>query len=690
MLRRLSILIAACLAAALAASAAAQDPAPLPKAPVPDAQVPPKATSQPAPAAPAAAAMARSRPAAVQPLPPERLAAFVDGWMTAAMDRDHVAGAAVAIVQNGEIVLKRGYGFADRASGRKVDPDRTLFRIASISKTFTWILVMREVEAGRMRLDQPINRYLPPKVRLRGDGMSRDVTVANLLDHSGGFDDRALGHLFEKDADNVRPLELYLRQERPQRIYEPGRFSTYSNYGAALAGEAVAHISGRTFERRVEEEITGPLGMAHTTFREPREERRGLPLAMPQRLRGDLANGYRWDGVGYETRPYEFIGQVAPAGAASSTAADMARYMLMMLGDGTWGGATVYGPRAARAFRTPLKAMPVGLNGWAHGLIVYDLPGGYRGYGHDGDTLSFHSRLVVIPRLNLGVFVTTSSDGGAVLRGKLVGDLLRAFYVGPGPFPRAGSRALVDAADRFEGFFLGTRRAHGGLEGFITRLGAGTRVSVTPDGRLITASLFDTRAWVPDGPLEQGRFVAVQGDAHLAFGMQDGRAASLYDPENGGVAKRGSFWMSPELLGALAALTFGCAVATLAGVVVRNRRDFRENPMQARAALVQNIQAGLWIAAFGLMGLFATNIGDFAKIMFDWPGIPLVTASACALVASILNLLTLVALPAVWRGGRRVDSWPPLRRAYFTLTVLVYAAFSILLFQWGGLAPWAA
>ncbi len=93
------------------------------------------------------------------PIPSTELEPFVDGVVGTAMARDHIVGVTVSIVQNGQVMLKKGYGFA--GPGRPVDPDRTLFRIGSISKTFTWIAVMKEVEAGRMRLDGPINDYLP-------------------------------------------------------------------------------------------------------------------------------------------------------------------------------------------------------------------------------------------------------------------------------------------------------------------------------------------------------------------------------------------------------------------------------------------------------------------------------------------------------------------------------------------------
>ena len=139
----------------------------------------------------------------------------------------------------------------------------------------------------------------------------------------------------------------------------------------------------------------------------------------------------------------------------------------------------------------------------------------------------------------------------------------------------------------------------------------------------------------------------------------------------------------------LAALAAAAALTTLGGVIVRNRRDFRENQVQARASLVQNIQAVLWLGALALIALWASKTGDLAQIMYRWPGVLMITASACALVAAALTLTTLIALPAVWRGGRRVDSWTPLRKAFFTVTVLIYSAFSVVLGMWGALSPWS-
>ena len=625
-----------------------------------------------------------------QPLPPAELEAFVDGVVSDAMQREHIAGVTLSVVQNGQVVLKKGYGFASLSPERPVDPDRTLFRLGSISKTFTWIAVMKEVEAGRMRLDQPINLYLPEKAQVKDQGFDAPVRLINLMDHSPGFEDRALGQLFEDSFDRVRPLEVYLRQERPKRVRAPGLVSSYSNYGAALAGEAVSWTSGKPYERLIEEEILGPARMTRTTFREPHPAKAGLPAPMPAALAADVSDGFRWSGTGFQRRAFEYVEQVAPAGAASSTAGDMARYMLLQLAGGSLEGVGVYGPATAQAFRTPVRPTPPGVNGWAHGLVVATLPGGFKAYGHDGATLSFFSNMLVVPQLNLGVFVSVNTESGAALSGRLASAIVRRFYARPQTMPRLGSPDLVQQAGRFAGYYLGTRRAYSGLEGFVMHLArAGADASVTPDGRLVLAEAGGgASTWVADGPAENGRFIATRDDSHLAFLMKDGRAIGFLPASGSQFFERAAWWQKPAILSWLAALTALAALSTLLGLGVRSRRDQRQSNVQARASLVQNIQAGLWLAAMILLGMFAMGVAsDLAPVMYDWPQATVILASACALVASGLTIVTLFALPAVWAGGRRVDSWTYLRKAGFTATVAIYLAFALLLAVWGALSP---
>jgi hypothetical protein len=363
--------------------------------------------------------------------------------------------------------------------------------------------------------------------------------------------------------------------------------------------------------------------------------------------------------------------------------------MLMQLEGGQLGGTTIYGPVAARAFRTPLRQTPPGINGWAHGFMVFDLPGGHRGYGHGGATLSFFSNMVVVPDLNLGVFISTNTATGRPLVTRFPERIVQHFYAPPEPFPRPGSPELAQRAGDFAGYYLTTRRAYSGLEGFVDQLNGAATVDVSHGGQLAISDAAGVRAFVPEGPLDEGRFIASQGSERIAFDFADGAARAFHVANGTQVFERAPVWRQPRTLAVLTALAASAALITLIGIGVRNRREFRENQIQTRASLVQNIQAVLWLVALGLFGLWISKSGDQAQMMYRWPGALMITASACALVAAGLTATTFIVLPAIWRGGRRVDSWTHLRKAFFTLTVLIYAAFSTDLALWGALSPWS-
>lgn len=651
------------------------------------------ALAAPAPAfaqSPSASAKAATdRPAIQRSTPPTaELEAYVDGIVRDSLVQDHIVGATVAIVQDGQVLLKKGYGAASLSPWRPVDPDMTLFRLGSVSKTFTWLTVLKEAEAGRLRLDAPINLFLPETVQVRDQGFPEPVTLRSLMSHSGGFEDRALGHLFERDPARIRPLVIYLRQERPRRVHPVGQLSSYSNYGAALAGETAAWASGKPFERLAEDILFQPLGMQRTTFREPRPFRADLPAPMAPSLAADLSQGFTWNGYAFSPESFEYIGQIAPAGSASSTADDMARYMIALLDGGRLGETQVYGERTARALQTPLRLTPTGVNGWRHGFIAYALPGGLSGFGHDGATLTFMTNMTLVPELGLGIFVSTNTSTGRALTQRLASRVVEEIVARPTAWPRAPSAQLYAYRRLYEGRYLGTRRAYSGLEGMLERLTGELRVEVTPEGRLVTREGGRLQTWVPEGPANAGRFISDTGWERRIFILEDGRTSQILTSLNTQVYERAPFWSRKDLLAGAAGATGLAALLTLAFAIFRSRRDFRQTAIQARAGLLQGLQSILWLSAIALAAAWGAVTRE-SDLIFDWPGLLLLAASACALVATFLTVACAALLPLVLRSGRRVDSWSALRRAGFTATVVVSLAFSLLLGLWGGLSPWA-
>ena len=624
-------------------------------------------------------------PPGVAPLPRPELEAFVDGVVQRAMTRDHIAGVTLSVVQNGQVVLKKGYGFANLGQRKRVDPDRTLFRVASISKTFTWITLMNEIEAGRMRLDGPVNLYLPEALQVKDQGKKTQVRLRDLMTHTSGFEDRALGQLFERDPNRVRPLADYLRQERPRRVREPGLLPSYSNYGAALAGAAVSNVTGKPFEQLVSEEIIIPAGLTRTTFREARPWRDDLPAPMAETLAADLSDAFSWTAMGWKTQPREFMGQVAPAASASSTAGDMARYMTLLLNGGAIDGRTIFSPRTAQAFRTPMYRPSPDAAGWNAGFQDVPLPGGRRGFGHQGATLYFHSNLVIVPELGLGIFVSVNTDSGANLPATLPSTIVEHFYAPASPVP-AGSALSYQQAKAFEGDYLTTRRAYGGLEGFTNRLIGRAQVRATSDGRLsVTDGGFTT---LFNGTTRPGVFKAVDGPLPLVFDTNGDRPSRFYAARGFATYERIGFLRSASLLSWTATIAGLACVVTILGALFRNRREARQTPIQARAGQMQVMQAVLWLISACCMGVFAVKAADQTTVFFGWPSGWLLSGSACALVAAVLGVLTLGLLPMVWRGGRRVDSWNEARKVAFTFTALLLAFLSLLLALWGYLLPW--
>jgi hypothetical protein len=465
---------------------------------------------------------------------------------------------------------------------------------------------------------------------------------------------------------------------------------SYSNYGAALAGEAVAEVTGKPFETLVESEISGPLDLSRTTFREPHPPREGLPAPLSPWLATDMAEGYRWTGAGFQRRPFEFIEQIAPAGSASSTASDMARYMLALMANGALDGVTIYGPQTAVAFSTPLPRPAPGVPTTRHGLFEMPLPGGYTGIGHDGATLSFFSSLVLVPALNLGIFVTTNSDRGAELTDTLPGRVVERFYAAPAGGPPPGSRELVEDRDAFEGVYLTDRRAYHGLEAMIDRLIGTASVSVTNDGHLIVRSVGPAERFSANGPLALGRFRSDDGTHTLVFTMRDGRATGFFAPSGLCAFDRIPIWRRTGVLALMTLITALFALATVRGVFSPRPRDFRESSSQRRAGTLISTQAILWLVAIGLFAVWASRATDVAGVMYDWPGVTLVSASACALVASVLSLPSVLLTPLIWRGGRRLDSWSAARKLRYTLLALLFLSFAVLLATWGALEPWSA
>lgn len=430
-------------------------------------------------------------------LNPVLLENFFDGLMNDHLKSKHAAGAVVAVVKDGKLVFSKGYGYSDYATKQPVSPDSTLFRIGSISKTFVWTAVMQLVEQGKLDLDTDINIYL--KDFKIPEGKGGPITLRHLMTHTPGFEDRLIG-LFAKDEKALRPFGEILKEQLPERVRPAGEEMSYSNHGTGIAAYIVEQVSGLSWDDYVESKIIKPLNMNLTTFRQP----------LPEPLSGMVSKGYNYENGALKEYPFELI-PLSAVGGASTTASDMARYMITHLQMGRFDNLTILDSVSASRMQSVEFRVSPYVSGI--GLGIYELVNwnGIRTIGHGGDTFWFHSLMALIPEKRTGLFVSFNSQGGDY--SQVFGLFMNHFYpINP---PQPALKITKDDADRFTGDFRFNRFPHSDLTR-LTSIMNTVKISFDTSGYLVTRS-GDTQKWYM---VNDSVFIKETGDEYLVFGKK--------------------------------------------------------------------------------------------------------------------------------------------------------------------------
>ena len=384
----------------------------------------------------------REPPAGKHQLTTEDVNAWLDGKLPDALKNGDIPGAVVSVVKDGQVVTTRGYGWADTgASGGQpvaVDPQTSLFRVASVSKIPTSIAAMQLVEQGKVDLDADISAYLDFEIERRFD---EPLTLRNLLTHSAGFEESI------RMAQDETDLEAYVKTNPPVQVFEPGSTPGYSNYGMALAGYIVQRVSGQPFETYVREHVLEPAGMTSSTYEQP----------LPKDMAGSLGPGYTSTG---EEVPFELMGDF-PAGSLTVSAPDFAAFMNAQLSrspkllrEETWEQMWSPGLGEER-LGNRAKAGEMGLG-------YFDLSRhGRRVVGHGGDIVGWHSQFELYPEENTGIFISYNGDGNdSDSSNNLREDLAQGFadrYF-PGETVKAsGSKDSAERARQVAGSYVPSR-----------------------------------------------------------------------------------------------------------------------------------------------------------------------------------------------------------------------------------------
>lgn len=413
---------------------------------------------------PAPPAGAPARPA----LDPADIEAFLDGLVPLQIEANDIAGATIAIVKDGKVLFAKGYGFADMETRTPVTPE-TMFRVGSITKVFTWTAVMQLVEQGKIDLDADINTYLDFKIDGKG---GKPITMRHLMTHRAGFQE-AIKNLGAQNSGKA-DLAGYIRNNTPDRIFEPGTVPSYSNYGAALAGYIVERVSGMPCDTYFEEKIYAPLGMMRTSIRQP----------LQKELEPYMSKGYNL--ASGDVVPFEIVSGY-PAGSQASSALDMTKFMIAHLSAGKLGDAQILTPASIVQMHDTVAKVDERQNGMALGFYETSR-NGLRIISHGGDTIAFHSDMHLIQSEGLGFFVSYNSTGRGDTspRSSVWRKFLDRYYPHTPPAKPAEVSGL--GVNDVVGSYVTSRRIETSLLKAFSELSQAT-VSVNDDGTLSVSAL---------------------------------------------------------------------------------------------------------------------------------------------------------------------------------------------------------
>ena len=578
---------------------------------------------------------------------------FVAGVVASQIATDQAIGATVSIVRGGEVLLAQGYGAANLTPREPVDATQTLFRIGSVSPLFVWIAVMQQVAAGKIDLDADVNTYL--KDLTIPETFPEPITMKHLMTHTAGFEDRALG-MFANGPRTVGDFHENMIALLPRRIFQPGAHAAYSNYGAALAARIVETVSGESWDDYVDRHIVKPLGMTHTTSRQP----------VPKPLDEHVSKGFWRESGHFVEAPFEYV-TIPPAGSISASADDMARFMSELLAKGDT--AVLSAAARARLF-VPGYTHDPRLNRMLYGLYEQRSHGATL-VGHNGGTLAFFTMLLLCPSLDLGIFVSYNNEGGDKAHAALIAAFLdRLFGMPASPVP--ADNASIDA-QRYAGYYASWRRpvsGHDKLQSLLETF----EVGVDGDHYLTLPGRNGSQRYVK---IDKDLFASEDGRRRVAFAGDGPLATRLFVDATPPIdfvrvePRDDPRWNWSVVV---AALVLSAALWLLWPLSWWRHLGRVGVNGEARATVLAAVNSALLIG-FGVVA--ARAIADEHKIAFGLPQ-DLLSGLWIPIALVPLLLLQLLYMGRAWVRG----FWWPTRRIHYTLLTVAAIAFVAWAFYW--------
>jgi CubicO group peptidase (beta-lactamase class C family)/D-alanyl-D-alanine dipeptidase len=368
------------------------------------------------------------------------VAAALERFIAHEMTDKALPGLSIALVDGPTIVWARGFGFANPRDSTPATA-RTVYRVGSVSKLFTDIGVMQQVERRTLDLDAPVSRYLPGFMP-RGTGAS-SITLRELMSHRAGLvREPPVGHYFDQSSPNLQATVNSLNDTR--LTYPPKQKTKYSNAGVAVAGLVLQTIGHQPFATYLADSVLRRMGLDDSAF-EPNAS------LMPR-----MAQATMWTLDGRTFAAPTFQLGMAPAGSMYSTVVDLARFMSVLFDKGRTQSGRVLAERSLDEMWTPQFAPRGAKSGFGLGFDLSMLDG-HRVVRHGGAIYGFATELAALPDQRLGVSVAITKDGANVVASRVATAALRLMLAaansGTMTEPQITAPVSLTLARRIEGTY---------------------------------------------------------------------------------------------------------------------------------------------------------------------------------------------------------------------------------------------
>ncbi|MDY2587812.1 serine hydrolase domain-containing protein [Winogradskyella aquimaris] len=583
------------------------------------------------------------------------LKSWIDKQFLTARDSLNIPGSTFALVHKDSIVYIQGYGLADIENKMSVSDSTTLFRIASISKTFVGVSIMQLYEDGKLTLDEDVNTYL--KSMQLDYHYEPPITIRHLLTHTAGIDESNLENRV-RTKEELISLGAYLDKKLPPQIRPPGEAISYNNFGYALLGLIVEDISGLTFDEYVRINILEPLEMNFTSFKE---------YIFDDEL---YAKSYTLKNNELVAYPKGYVLQY-PAGSIMSNAKEMSNYMSMFLNHGAYKNQKLLDSltlvkQLSQAFKHYEKAQ----NGWLLGFYEGHWKG-LRIVQHAGDIDGFASLLMLIPEKDIAVFLSVNSSSIKDLTNrnfvnqftdKLLAKLFPTIAKNENSKETPKKGRVSKPLKAFEGVYRPTRYAQSTLDKVALFIGIrpDIKISVKNDRLLING---DEEELIPISNLS---FYAINQEKYTSFKQNDYGNIAYYFLDNQAYHKVSWHSTLRFQITMIVSILVVFILFILGTMIRRLFLNKKEVHLVGKLNLSIAILSFLFVFIFGY-SLMTTDPNEFLY------GLPFIVKASLILPLLII-ILTAISLIAIFRAIREKKS----RFWWFNYLVTIGALFFIV------------